>query len=174
MGVNGCQKGKNGERELGKVLSKWWDDAEFVRSPGSGGFMTIHAAELMKGGYDMGGDFICPPDFPFSVECKRRKVIDLYSMVRISVPNPDDKESPISWWHQCSRDAQRSNKHPLVCFREDRKQWYILIETNVLYKLYPENQYVSMYNFSICPLKYLTSILKENILNVINSNEVNL
>ena len=124
--INSNKKGKTGEREVAKLLTEWWG-GEFSRTPDSGAFMTTHTTALLESGNDLSGDIITPSDFPFNVEGKRRKIIDLWELVRTPTPSLDEqllKDNPVTWWYQSSGDASHSNKIPMIIMREDRKQWY--------------------------------------------------
>jgi len=165
--VNSIKKGKRGEREVVKLLKDWWG-GDFSRSPDSGAFMTTHAQVLVDSGSDLGGDIITPPDFPFSVEVKLRKEIDLWELVRIETPTEDQalmKDNPITWWYQAKYDASRFGKIPFVIMKENRKQWYCILPYE--FKKFHNNDipclvYKEM--FYICTYKNVKTYTKEEIL----------
>jgi len=169
MGVNGKAKGNRVEREVAKVLSKWWG-SDFTRTPSSGMFSTTHATQLSSLGVDLAGDIICPKDFPFSVEVKSRKKIDLFDVAR------NGKDSEIwDWWMQSCRDANQVNKIPLVIFKENGKQFYAMLPHSLVL-LTKSVSYLDMQNtFSsnpndfchITPLSSLLSMTKADVLSAL-------
>jgi len=179
--INSKKKGSSVERQVAKLMSAWWGE-EFSRSPSSGMFATTHATALSSLGVDIAGDLICPSDFPFNVEVKARKSIDLFDAAR------NGKQSEIwGWWEQSVRDANQTKKFPLVIFKENNKQFYCMIDDILpLHKrhnslIFIEDRLSSRANDSFCiiPLVSLTNVTKEELLNNIqqlqkfNTNEVN-
>ena len=167
MGVNGKQKGSRVEREVAKILSKWWG-AEFTRTPSSGMFATTHSVQLSRLGVDIAGDIICPKDFPFNVEVKSRKKIDLFDIAR------NGKDSELwDWWEQSVRDANNTQKIPIVIFKENGKQFYVMLNSGLLFAvrnaksfLFMQNQYSSNANARCCifPLNTLIALPKIELL----------
>ena len=123
---NSKQKGNRGEREVVELCKKWWNDDTFMKSPESGGMATMlegfGAPKDLIG--RLAGDLLVPTDFPFCIESKRYKEIDLYSLIR----NPENSDIT-QWWDQCVNDAKKASKVPLLTFREDRKKRYAAIRT---------------------------------------------
>jgi len=120
--VNSLQKGKRNERQLAKMLSTWWG-SEFHRTPSSGAFFTQHQQTQLD---PVRGDLVCPADFPFTVETKNYKVVDLYDLIR------NGKKSEIfKWWEQ-AKDETAPGKKPLVIFKENKKQYYCIAEESLV------------------------------------------
>ena len=160
--VNSKSKGKRGENGAAKLLEQWWG-GHFCRTPDSGAFMTTHTKQILGSGNDISGDLICPEDFPFCVEVKRRKVIDLFKCIRSY--NDADDDHLASWWAQTVRDAKRTEKVPLLMFKEDRKQWYICLTTDFVKVLKPASKnYLTYDNFSIIMITDLTLFCKDDII----------
>jgi hypothetical protein len=124
--ANSKQKGNRGERECVKLLKEYWDDDSFMKSPESGGLATV--LEGLGAPMDiagrLAGDVMVPPDFPFCVESKLYKEINLWSVIT----NPERCDIR-TWWEQCKVDAVRADKIPLLTFREDRKKRYVMLST---------------------------------------------
>ena len=122
MAVNSLQKGKRNERQLAKTLSAWWG-GEFHRTPSSGAFFTQHKQTQLD---PVRGDLVCPADFPFTVETKSYKVIDLYDLIR------NGKKSEIyQWWEQACNETG-PGKEPLVIFKENQKQYYCIADRDMV------------------------------------------
>lgn len=109
MGKKSRNKGSGYERKIAKILGNWWaDDSElFRRTPMSGGW----AKEKITGD-------ITPvkeegENFPFSVECKKQEGWEFHQFW-------SKKSKFWSWWEQCTDDAKRSNKQPLLIFSRNR------------------------------------------------------
>lgn len=166
--VNSIKKGKRGEREIAKILTGWWG-GEFSRSPDSGAFMTTHTKAVLESGSDLSGDIICPADFPFNVEVKLRKEIDLWELVRTPTPDKDEallKDNAVTWWYQSSYDASHGGKIPLVIMKENRKQWYCILPL----RFYPHHKlthgsliYKNMFYISTFK-KDMLNLTKEQVL----------
>ena len=129
--ANSKQKGNRGEREVVKLLKEYWDSKDFMKSPESGAMSTMMEgrapADIVA---RLAGDILGPADFPFCVESKLYKEIDLWGIIR----NP--RASDIGkWWVQCSEDADRVGKVPLLTFREDRKKRFAAVRQSDYDKL---------------------------------------
>ena len=164
--VNSKSKGKRGEREAAKLLEAWWG-GHFCKTPDSGAFMTVHTKEMINSGNDVSGDLICPSDFPFCVEVKRRKDIDLFKCIRSY--DETDGDHLASWWQQCKRDSAHSNKIPLLMFKADRKRWYCGIPEDFhrAFIRKDEKNYLIYNEISIIMLDDLTKLSKEVVLKCI-------
>ena len=116
-------KGSKNQANLAKLFTAWtgW---EFHSVPRSGG---------LRWGRDMRviGDLICDIDhaeeFPFSIETKVRKpkMGRKSKIIRNKVEIGDlliKKKDGFIWesWMQCTEDATRGGKSPLMCLRNDR------------------------------------------------------
>lgn len=112
-------KGKRGEYQVRDLLTAWWQrfepDASFVRTPLSGGW---HAS----GEFDVAGDLLTTSSrFPFSVEVKWREAWALKNVL-------EGRPSPVwGWWQQCVRDAEKTDRVPMLFFKRSRGPWMILL-----------------------------------------------
>ena len=172
--VNSIKKGKRGEREVAKLFSEWWG-GEFSRTPDSGAFMTTHTKAVIESGNDLSGDLITPADFPFNVEVKLRKEIDLWEIVRTPTLNKDEallKDNLITWWYQSEYDASYSKKIPMVIMKENRKQWYFALPLKFYfihnkYYLIKTGTIIYKNMFYVCSFKNVLDVLtKEQILHL--------
>lgn len=103
-GGKGKAIGSDYERKIAEKLSAWWG-CVFRRTPNSGGWDKV----ARDGQVLTSGDLYAPPEanFPFSVECKKRRVdINMY--------NP--RSELFDWWAQCVRDAESVKKIPFLIF----------------------------------------------------------
>jgi hypothetical protein len=102
---------KQQELMIAKLLGNWWGHP-FRRTPGSGGW----AASGHRASQSFHGDIVAPPEakFPFSVEIKSYKSVDLYLSLY---------GTPMlySFWEQCKTDANRVHKRPMLIMKEDYK-----------------------------------------------------
>lgn len=116
----GKQKGGNFEREIAKFLSCWMGgnkkDLWIWRSPGSGSVATVG---LYK---DATGDLVAinenakPLMNYFSIELKCGYPDASFDNIFKNNKNDDLK----NFWDQCTRDAIKANKQPLLIFKKDR------------------------------------------------------
>jgi hypothetical protein len=113
--------GKGFEREIAHKLTELLrstehltEDQQFYRVIGSG-MLSYHRHLLTKEVLDsMVGDVYGPYEFPFVVECKRRRENPGFHKV---VTNKDKKHEIYSWLDQVLGDATTSNKIPLLIMK---------------------------------------------------------
>lgn len=106
--VNSRRKGSKNERKIADWF-KVWTGFEFARTPSSGGLRW-------KGMESVIGDIVCTDKehsliFPFSIECKVRVDISFEHLLL------DVNSDILEFWDQCSRDALRGTKVPLLFMR---------------------------------------------------------
>lgn len=110
-------KGNAAEREVAKLLGKWWDAAEpgtqWCRTPMSGGFST----PVIRHGFNLSGDLMTTSNrFPFVVECKRREAWSPKWLVA-------GRQSPVwTWWKQSLTQAAESKKEPMLWMRRNAER----------------------------------------------------
>ena len=122
MAVNGKKKGNRAER----VLANWWQNwsgLEFSRVPQSGGLRWQKKD-------DISGDIICTSEresrrFPFSIESKSYNDLrfEHYILGLTKVKIKD-------FWDQCSTDAIRSGKYPILFMRYNNMRsstWFVMM-----------------------------------------------
>lgn len=115
--INGRNKGNRGERDFARVLGDW-TGKKFARVPSSGGlnWKASHAK----------GDIVVTEEghfFPFCVEVKTYKELNFQHLLYL------EKAEILKFWKQCSRDADKANKAPLLAMRTNsiKKDFYFLI-----------------------------------------------
>lgn len=127
---------KEYERNVAKALGAWWG-CEFRRTPSSGAWSTQGRVFGNKpvASNEFHGDIVAPPEakFPFSVECKAYKNVELYLTLY-------GKSPVFDWWEQCLTDSVRVHKWPMLVFKENNKKplvavshklWEVLPDLNV-------------------------------------------
>lgn len=122
---------KEMERVVAKKLGNWWG-TRFQRTPSSGAWSkNAHRGSASD---DFHGDIVAPPsaNFPFSVECKAVEEVELYKSL-YGMPELFD------WWIQCTEDALRAGKRPMLIVRENRKQNYLVAISTATYNTLQEH-----------------------------------
>lgn len=116
-GINGKQKGAKFERDIAKLLSEWWGE-DFNRVPMSGGLDWQKDNRVT-------GDIVPPPDsdFPYTVECKKREGWDFEQVIKGTGEVAD-------WWKQCTNDAKKVDKIPLLIFSKNRSPIYFMVHVD--------------------------------------------
>lgn len=106
---------KSMERAIALILGTWWG-VPFRRTPSSGAWNT-QSRNMGHGTTDFHGDIVAPPEanFPFSVECKAYKEVEIYKALY-------GKSNVYDFWKQCRVDAKAAGKHPMLVVKENRKQ----------------------------------------------------
>ena len=124
--VNGKKKGNRIELELTKLLNKRFGTG-FSRSVGSGNrwgqvnYLPKHAQDVFS------GDLIVPKGFKFVLESKGGyDGIDLNSIFIRGSSELD------SFLEQVSKDAERCDRKPMLCWKKKRKPWLAVILTKDL------------------------------------------
>lgn len=120
--VNGRNKGAKFERDIAKILSKWWGE-EFHRTPASGG---LH----WQADNRVAGDIVAPvdSDFPFNVECKKQESWNMEQIIK-------GTGDVVSWWEQCINDAKRVDEIPLLIFSKNHSPIYYMTQAQTARKL---------------------------------------
>ena len=120
--VDSRAKGVRGERKVVEVLTEWWGkiepEAQFARTPGSGGWATPQ----LRAGFRASGD-ICTTSqfFPFAVEVKHREA---WTLNRLIVGG----KSPVwKWWKQTVKSAGEMQSIPMLWFSKARAPWFVML-----------------------------------------------
>jgi len=124
---NSRQKGNVAEREVAKLLTTWWKQAEsetqFIRTPLSGGWSNAE----VRGEFKASGDLMTTAQhFPFCVEVKRREA---WNLDRVNA----GLKSPVwSWWRQAQTQANEQctdekTVHPMLWLRQSRMPWLVML-----------------------------------------------
>lgn len=114
--VKGRNKGSKFERDIANGISEW-TGVEFKRTP-------------MSGGWAKTGD-ITPKDpksmvkFPFNIECKNQMVFSTSAL--IDCAGVDINKAIKKWWKQCTDDALKSKKIPLLVMTTVREPVFVMM-----------------------------------------------
>ena len=157
--MGGKSKGGNFEREVAVLLSRWWTDGErddvFYRSQSSGGRFTsrkkIGKDTALQGGDITASDPIGEPLVKkWSLEIKtgygkNKKIKDKEGevvgkeMIRWDVLDFLDsrqKEPELQkMWEQCRRDADLTDRNPILIFRRNGRAPCIMFNVSYLFLL---------------------------------------
>jgi len=111
--IDSGKKGGRNERGVAKLFEEW-TGYEFARTPQSGGLHWKKA--------HTSGDIVCIDErhssrFPFSIECKFHKELDLLHLIQGLKGKKSNKI--VEFWEQSVRDAKPFNKEPLVFMRRN-------------------------------------------------------
>ena len=109
------------ERTVAKQLGTWWG-CEFRRTPSSGAWgKQTFSHHKSKASDDFHGDIVAPKEarFPFSVECKAYKEVELYKALY-------GASNIYEWWAQCVRDTPKK-MYPMLVMKENRKNPLVAI-----------------------------------------------
>ena len=113
MSINSRSKGSRNERGIAKLMQNW-TGYEFARTPQSGGLHWKKA--------HTSGDIVCIDNihglrFAFSIECKFHNEVDFSHL--IDGTSSKNTNKVLEFWKQCKRDANTSNKLPLLFIRKN-------------------------------------------------------
>lgn len=131
----GKVKGSENERNLCKVLSKWWTGKDkpivFWRVGSSGATFTITSTT------EMAGDVVAVHQDGISftnifvVETKFVKNFDILDLLY-----PEKKTNQIeNWWDQVTRDSSKINRIPLLIFKRNRLEYLFMTKESLFDKL---------------------------------------
>lgn len=115
---------KSYERAVAKTLGTWWG-CVFRRTPSSGAWGKQGQSRFAKRDLDAAGDFhgdiVAPPEanFPFSVECKCYKEVEIYKAMY-------GKSNVWDWWKQCCDDTP-TGMYPMLAMKENMKKPLVAI-----------------------------------------------
>lgn len=135
MPVNGRRKGNAAELEVASLNQFWWrrlalseqatpdgEQAEFIRTPQSGGWST----RRVRGNYRVAGDISSTSNsWPFTVEVKRREKWTMTNLVA-------GRASPVwEWWEQCVKAANEELGIPMLWLRRNKMPWMVLLPEDI-------------------------------------------
>ena len=107
--INQKKKGNRNETVAAKWLTAW-TGKDFTRTPSSGGLQWKDMSNVC-------GDVVCTDEnfnFVFSVETKHLKDVSLPATGELRA-----NSKVFTIWEQCSRDAERGNKVPMLMLRRN-------------------------------------------------------
>lgn len=115
-------KGSNAELEIAKRLQVWWRQVTptsiFKRVPLSGGWGDSDARAAFRSAGDVMTD--CRK-FPFTVEIKRREGWAWSTLLA-------GRASPVwGYWGQAVGQAKEMGGIPLLFFRKNREDWFLML-----------------------------------------------
>lgn len=129
---------KGYERTTAKQLGEWWG-CVFRRTPSSGawgkqGQSRFSTNKANDAAGEFHGDIVAPAgsDFPFSVECKCYKEVELYKAL-YGVSNVYE------WWSQCVRDTPKG-LYPMLVMKENMKKPLVAISRKAFQRLNARNE----------------------------------
>ena len=110
MGINIRTKGRTGEQEIAEVLNLIVLTVLTVLN------LPTPAKPIIQRNQNQsavgGNDLI--NTFGLSIEVKRQETLAINS-----------------WWKQCEDSANRNNEIPVLIFRQNRKPWRVVLNTNI-------------------------------------------
>lgn len=123
QGRRSKRRGKTYERRCAKILSEF-TSIGFRSTPASGGFNkfggTVIREELFC------GDVICDsPHFRYCVEAKNREEFSFTAILKNQHTAAFTK-----WWHQCVEDAKSVNLEPLMFFKPNVQDDFMVMSLN--------------------------------------------
>jgi len=124
--VKGRTKGNKFENDTAKEITKW-TGVEFKRTP-------------MSGGWAKTGD-ITPKNpkemtkFPFNIECKNQEIFSTKFLVECASEGVLPKATIEKWWKQCTDDAKKSKKIPILVMTKAREPVYVMTTQTIFQKL---------------------------------------
>lgn len=114
--VDSRQKGARAENSAKGVLKKH-TGLNWQRTPGSGALNVQHKLK---------GDLYIPNEKnKFCTEVKHYKADHLTSKILT-----DKKPQLLEWWEQTERQANQTQRDPLLIFKFDRSKWFIAYTTH--------------------------------------------
>ncbi len=125
---------KGFERTVAKSLGSWWG-CVFRRTPSSGAWGKQGQSRFAKKSQDAAGDFhgdiVAPPeaDFPFSVECKCYREVEIYKAMY-------GKSNVWDFWAQCRRDTPEG-MYPMLVMKENMKKPLMGVSMDFFNKIKP-------------------------------------
>lgn len=120
IGKRSKRKGKTYERRCAKILGEF-TGVNFRSTPGSGGFNkqggTVIREELFC------GDLICDsPNFRYCIEAKNREEFSFTALIK-----SPEKAAFTRWWYQCVSDAKNVGLKPLLFFKPNRQDDFVVM-----------------------------------------------
>ena len=115
--INSKRKGSTAERKLADILSERFG-VQFARVGASSGArvkntkLPDNAVEVLT------GDLMVPPGFRFSIECKA---------VNVNINFLDESLQFDKWLCQTTNDAKSIGKIPMLCWKQNRKDWIVAV-----------------------------------------------
>lgn len=123
------RRGKTYERRVAKILHEF-TSIGFRSTPSSGGFNKLSETTIREELFC--GDLICDnPNFRYCVEAKNREKFSFTAILK----NPSTAAFT-HWWHQCVTDAKNANLEPLMFFKPNRQDDFLVMTHEEYHKFY--------------------------------------
>lgn len=125
-------KGGRGERLLVKELEKRFPSLPFSRTVGSGARISqARMSEAAKQVFT--GDIVAPENFLFALECKYGyNSISLERAVARFGKGMQGNAVLNSFLAQAQKDASKINRKPMLCWKQNYKEWLVFLKTTDL------------------------------------------
>lgn len=114
------RRGKTYERRVATLLTEF-TGVNFRSTPGSGGYNKQGGVTIREELFC--GDLIADrSDFLYCIEAKNREIFDFNPILK----NPETAAFTL-WWYQCVQDAKRVGLEPLMFFKPNGSDDFIVI-----------------------------------------------
>lgn len=133
LGIKSKRKGKTYERRCAKILMEF-TNTPFRSTPSSGGFNKFSTVQVKKELFC--GDIICDDaNFRYCVEAKNRANFSFTSILKSPSTSPFTK-----WWYQCVNDAKNINLDPMMLFKPNKYDDFVVFTVDDWYKHYADSK----------------------------------
>ena len=137
VGRKAKRRGKTYERRCAKILTEY-TSINFRKTPGSGGFNKQGGVSIREELFC--GDLICDSsNFRYCVEAKNR---DSFSFTAI-LKSPKTAVFT-KWWYQCVEDAKMVGLEPLMFFKPNIRDDFIIITKTEWFTKYDKCPYIEL------------------------------
>ena len=110
-------KGSTFERQIAKDISSW-TGMHFTRTPMSGGWSKTGDVTPKKPEHMV--------KFPFNIECKNQNVFCTNIIIKM-VESGSMPKILKKWWKQCSDDAKKSKRIPILIMSNSRQPIWVML-----------------------------------------------
>lgn len=129
IGRKSKRKGKTYERRCAKILTEY-TNTNFRKTPGSGGFNKQGGVTIREELFC--GDLICDsPNFRYCIEAKNREEFSFTALLKSPATAAFTK-----WWYQCVEDAKMVGLEPLMFFKPNNRDDFIVMTLEEWYDKY--------------------------------------
>jgi len=136
--INSKAKGNNAERAVVKILNEYFNTDRFKKVPQSGAFGTIHSKSLSKTEAQVFiGDIITPEEFPFILEVKHYKDVDMWKIFETGETQWDEQ------LEEEELNLEKSGKKGVVLvFKKNNRKFIAMFKKDLLdIKTYPKMEF---------------------------------
>lgn len=127
------KKGNKGELDFCKIMNKRFKTHHFIRTPSSGALVGGSNYQKRLGLDEdliaaLASDIMVPKKFNFSVEHKSyssdNTTLNVYDLLF------KNNNSILEWWQQCTTDAKKAKKNPMLVIKIDYQKRFCIIESS--------------------------------------------